>query len=226
VYFEVSRSNVYMRHERGANLFTADFQVEGDRMVGYIRGAVPPVRITLTRVRPSTPAVAATAPPPASPPASTPGPAPAPAPLAPEPPKEPPSVAAAPQAPAPAEPGRPVPGEFTEIAEVKPIYFDFDKYDIRPDDATILDADAEWLKTNEEALVLIEGHCDQRGTAEYNLALGERRARATRDHLVSSGISAERISIVSLGAEHPVCTEENEACWSKNRRAAVLVRPR
>src|SRR2546428_173500 len=152
-----------------------------------------------------------------------------PAPSAPGPPRAPPSVAAAPPpppAPMPAEPGRPAPKEFSEIAEVKPIYFDFDKYNIRPDDAKILEANAEWLKTNAEALVLIEGHCDQRGTAEYNLALGERRARAARDHLISSGISAERISIVSLGAEQPVCTEETEACWAKQRRANFLVKQR
>ncbi|PYM40397.1 MAG: peptidoglycan-associated lipoprotein Pal [Candidatus Rokuibacteriota bacterium] len=181
-------------------------------MIGSIRDADPPVRIVLTRVTSSTPAVAA----PALPPAPAPG--------APEPSKTPPVVAAAP--PAPAEPGRPVLKDFTVIAEVKPIYFDFDKYDIRPDDAKILEANVEWLKTNAEALVLIEGHCDQRGTAEYNLALGERRARAARDHLVSSGVAAERISVVSLGAEQPVCTEENEACWSKNRRANFLVKPR
>jgi len=223
VQFDVSRNDVVMRHELGGSVFRADFKVEGDRMVGYIRDADPPVRIVLTRVRPSAPVVAAPAPPPAS------RPAPAPAPVAPEPPTAPPSVAAAPPpppAPMPAEPGRPAPKEFSEIAEVKPIYFDFDKYNIRPDDAKILEANAEWLKTNAEALVLIEGHCDQRGTAEYNLALGERRARAARDHFISSGISAERISIVSLGAEQPVCTEETEACWAKNRRANFLVKQR
>jgi len=214
VAFETSGDEVDMRHELGGSLFRADFKVEGDQMIGTIRDADPPVRIVLTRVTPLTPAVAA----PALSPASTPG--------APEPAQTPPAVAAAPPAPAPAEPGRPVPKDFTAIAEVKPIYFDFDKYDIRPDDAKILEANAEWLKTNAEALVLIEGHCDQRGTAEYNLALGERRARAARDHLISSGISAERISIVSLGAEQPVCTEEAEACWAKNRRANFLVKQR
>jgi len=212
VAFETSGNEVVMRHELGGSLFRADFKVEGDQMIGSIRDADPPVRIVLTRVTSSTPAVAA------------PALHPAPAPGAPEPSKTPPVVAAAP--PAPAEPGRPVLKDFTVIAEVKPIYFDFDKYDIRPDDAKILEANVEWLKTNAEALVLIEGHCDQRGTAEYNLALGERRARAARDHLVSSGVAAERISVVSLGAEEPVCTEENEACWSKNRRANFLVKPR
>ena len=133
---------------------------------------------------------------------------------------------AVPIAAAPAEPGRPEPKEFAEVAEVKPIYFDFDKYDIRPDDAKILEANVEWLKAHPEMLVLIEGHCDPRGTPEYNIALGERRARAARNHLISSGVAADRISIVSFGAEHPVCTEETEECYAKNRRAIFLVRPR
>src|SRR5207253_8770293 len=103
--------------------------------------------------------------------------APRPPPAAPEPPKAPEPIAAA-----PAEPGRPEPKEFAEVAEVKPIYFDFDKYDIRPDDAKILEANVEWLKAHPAMLVLIEGHCDPRGTAEYNVARGARRARAARDH--------------------------------------------
>ncbi|MBI2159688.1 MAG: OmpA family protein, partial [Candidatus Rokubacteria bacterium] len=155
--------------------------------------------------------------------------APAPAPVAPEPPKPPEPIAAAPAPPPaapPAEPARSVPKEFAAIDAVKPIYFDFDKHDLRPDDAKILDANAEWLKTNAETLLLIEGYCDERGTPEYNLALGERRAQATRDYLISRGIAAERISIVGIGAERAVCTETTEACWSQNRRAIFLVKPR
>ena len=121
---------------------------------------------------------------------------------------------------------RPGPNEFTENAAVKPIYFDFDQYDIRSDDAKTLAANAEWLKTNPATPVLIEGHCDERGTTEYNIALGERRARAARNYLISSGIAAERISIVSFGAERGVCTESTEGCWSKNRRAIFRVGPR
>src|SRR2546425_848090 len=90
----------------------------------------------------------------------------------------------------------------------------------------ILEANAEWLRKSAAMLVLIEGHCDERGTIEYNLALGERRARAARDYLISNGMAAERISIVSFGAERPVCTEATEGCWSKNRRAVFLLRPR
>jgi peptidoglycan-associated lipoprotein len=142
-------------------------------------------------------------------------PAPAPAPAPPT---------AAPQAPATA--ARPSPKEFVAIPELKPIYFDFDKYDIRPADAKVLDANASWLKSNAAQLVLIEGHCDERGTNEYNLALGERRAKSTMNYLVSQGVQASRITIISYGEERPVCTQHNEECWSKNRRAQFLVKPR
>ena len=221
VEFEVSGSEVVMRHELGAHVFIADLKVEKDRMVGYLRDAKPAVRVVLTRVGggPSS----AAAPVVASPPA------PAPAPVAPEPPKPPEPIAAAPAPPPaamPAEPARSVPKEFAEIDAVKPIYFDFDKHDIRPDDAKTLDANAEWLKTNAEMLLLIEGYCDERGTAEYNLALGERRAQATRDYLISRGIAAERISIAGVGEDRAVCTEQADECWSKNRRAITLVKPR
>jgi peptidoglycan-associated lipoprotein len=144
-------------------------------------------------------------------------------------------AAAAPTSPAaPGAPGgapsqavaaRPEPKEFRAIPELKPIYFDFDKYDVRPADAKILDSNAAWLKTNAAQLVLIEGHCDERGTNEYNLALGERRAKATMNYLVSQGVQASRITVISYGEERPVCTEKNEACWAKNRRAQLLVKP-
>jgi peptidoglycan-associated lipoprotein len=135
-----------------------------------------------------------------------------------------PPVTAAPQAPTAA--ARPSPKEFTAIPELKPIYFDFDKYDIRPADAKILDANAQWLKSNDNQRVLIEGHCDERGTNEYNLALGERRAKSTMNYLVSQGVQASRITIISYGEERPVCSQKNEECWSKNRRAQFLVKPR
>ena len=111
------------------------------------------------------------------------------------------------------------------VAELKDVFFDFDKYDIRPGDGKILDANAAWLKSNDN-LVLIEGHCDERGTNEYNLALGERRAKSTMNYLVSQGIQASRITIISYGEERPVCTEKTEECWAKNRRAHFLVKPR
>jgi peptidoglycan-associated lipoprotein len=116
--------------------------------------------------------------------------------------------------------------EFIAVPELRDIHFEFDKYDIRADDTKILDANATWLKTNSNMLVLVEGHCDERGTNEYNLALGERRAKAAMNYLVSQGVQASRITIISYGEERPVCAEKNEACWAKNRRAHFLVKPR
>jgi peptidoglycan-associated lipoprotein len=109
-------------------------------------------------------------------------------------------------------------------ANLNDIRFDFDKYDIRPGDAKTLDADAGWLKANPQNLVLIEGHCDERGTNEYNLALGERRAKSTMNYLVAQGVQASRITIISYGKERPVCTEHNEGCWAQNRRAHFLTK--
>jgi len=158
--------------------------------------------------------------------AAAPAPAPASAPVpAPSPSASSGAAAAAPAA-APAQAPRPSPKEFMAVAALKEIFFDFDKYDIRPEDAKTLDANASWLKSNSDNLVLIEGHTDERGTNEYNLALGERRAKATMNYLVSQGIQANRITIISYGEERPVCTEKTEACWAKNRRAAFLVKPR
>jgi peptidoglycan-associated lipoprotein len=131
---------------------------------------------------------------------------------------------AAPSTAAPATPPRP--SEFSETANLKDVYFDFDRYDIRPADAQVLDGNATWLKSNANNLVLIEGHCDERGTNEYNLALGERRAKSTMNYLVSQGIQANRITIISYGKERPVCNEKTEACWQKNRRAHFLVKAR
>jgi len=121
---------------------------------------------------------------------------------------------------------RPAPSEFTASADLKDIRFDFDKYDIRPTDAKTLDGNAGWLKSNPNHLVLIEGHCDERGTNEYNLALGERRAKSTMNYLVSQGVQASRITIISYGEERPVCTQKTEECWAQNRRAHFLVKPR
>ena len=120
---------------------------------------------------------------------------------------------------------RPQPATFGENADVKPVYFDFDRYEIRPGDAKTLEADAAWLKTH-DVLILIEGQCDERGTEEYNMALGDRRAQATLSYLVALGIAADRISTVSYGKERPVCAEHTEACWALNRRAHIVVKPR
>jgi len=101
----------------------------------------------------------------------------------------------------------------------KPIYFDFDKSDVRPDAKPILEAIAMDLKANPAKYLLVEGHCDERGTNEYNLALGERRALSTREYLVSLGVGAEMIVTISYGEERPVELGHDEASWSQNRRA-------
>ena len=159
-------------------------------------------------------------------------PAPAPVPAAPPaaPPASAPPAPAAPPAqaapvPAPVETARPAPKDFAPTAELPDIYFDFDKSAIRPDAAKVLLASAEWLKAHAGHLLLIEGHCDERGTNEYNVALGDRRAKATRDFLVAQGVATRRITLISYGEERPQCTEHNEQCWSRNRRSHFLVKP-
>ena len=124
----------------------------------------------------------------------------------------------------PSPPTPPMVSEFKENPNLKDIHFDFDKYNIRPGDAKILDANASWLKSNAGNLVLIEGHCDERGTNEYNLALGERRAKSTMNYLVAQGVQASRITIISYGKERPLCPEHNEGCWARNRRAHFLTK--
>jgi peptidoglycan-associated lipoprotein len=116
--------------------------------------------------------------------------------------------------------------EFVAVPELRDIHFEFDKYDVRAEDTKVLDANAAWLKTNSNMLILVEGHCDERGTNEYNLALGERRAKAALNYLVAQGVQASRITIISYGEERPACAEKNDACWAKNRRAHFLVKPR
>ncbi len=106
---------------------------------------------------------------------------------------------------------------------LKEIYFDFDRYDLRSDARETLKANAGWLKTNLSAIVQIEGHCDERGTTEYNLALGAKRAQAAKDYLVALGVAAERLSTISYGKELPVCTEHTEACWQRNRRDRFVI---
>jgi peptidoglycan-associated lipoprotein len=119
------------------------------------------------------------------------------------------------------EPG--VIGEVFESKLLKDIHFDFDKYDIRPEDAAILKESAALLKKFPNVKIQIEGHCDERGTVEYNLALGERRANKTKDYLVSLGLSVARISTISYGKERPFDPAHNEEAWSKNRRAHAII---
>ncbi len=121
---------------------------------------------------------------------------------------------------------RPSLAEFSEGPGLADVHFDFDRYDIRPQDATTLATNADWLKSNPDTLLLIEGHCDERGTNEYNLALGEHRAKSTMNYLVAQGVRASRITIISYGEERPRCTEHAEACWGENRRSHLLVKSR
>jgi len=230
VLLEVSGSTLLVTHELGPRHLKALFKVSGDRMVGHFPDAEPPVRLVLDREKPAPPKVAAA--PPAPPRAAMP-PAPPSAPTA-ESTPTPPAVALTPppgseQAPSseakPDASTRPAPQDFAEVPELKSVHFDFDKAAIRPEDVPVLDQNAEWLKGN-EVLVLIEGHADERGTNEYNLALGERRAKVVRDHLVQKGVAADRINTVSYGEERPACADKGEACWKQNRRSNSLVRPR
>jgi len=108
---------------------------------------------------------------------------------------------------------------------LKDVYFDYDRYDLRGDARETLRVNADWLKSNPAARVEIEGHCDDRGTNEYNLALGAKRAQSAKDYLATLGISAERLSTISYGAEIPVCKDQSEGCWRQNRRARFVVLP-
>jgi peptidoglycan-associated lipoprotein len=103
------------------------------------------------------------------------------------------------------------------------VFFDYDKSVLRDEGRASLQKNAEWLKRWGSTRITVEGHCDSRGTAEYNLALGERRAGAARDYLISLGIAADRVLAVSKGKEQPFCREENETCWQQNRRGHFIV---
>jgi peptidoglycan-associated lipoprotein len=106
-----------------------------------------------------------------------------------------------------------------QAAALQPIFFDFDKSFIRDDARPVLRANADYLKANPNVNIRIEGNCDERGTIEYNQALGQRRAAAAKKYLTDLGVSGKRISLISYGKEKPVCTESTEDCWQKNRRA-------
>jgi len=120
----------------------------------------------------------------------------------------------------------PNPREFVPTVELKDIHFEFDRAEIGSEAATVLDANAQWLKANPSHLVLVEGHADERGTSEYNLALGDRRAKASMNYLIAHGVRANRISIISYGEEQPLCREHTEECWTQNRRAHFGIKAR
>jgi peptidoglycan-associated lipoprotein len=106
---------------------------------------------------------------------------------------------------------------------LKDAFFDFDKSELRDDARTALASDADWLKQYSSIQVLIEGHCDERGTEEYNLALGDRRANAAKEYLASLGVDGSRMKTVSYGKDRPFCTEHTEDCWQQNRRAHLVI---
>jgi peptidoglycan-associated lipoprotein len=113
-------------------------------------------------------------------------------------------------------------GELTETEfeqNVKPVFFDYDSYSVRPDAQQTITQDASFLQSHPDAKILIAGYCDDRGSAEYNLALGQNRANSAKTALTQAGVDASRIRTISYGKEKQFCTEENESCWQQNRRA-------
>jgi peptidoglycan-associated lipoprotein len=208
---KIKGEKVTLRHDAGGHLFTADLKLsdDGEHLYGLVRGDHHPrVALVLTRAPDAiTPPQAAMA---------TPGkvePAPKVVVITPEP-KEPDT------------PSRSREEQFVGVAELSPIHFDFDKAELRKDALDTITAHLAWLKDHAEAILLIEGHCDERGTDEYNVALGERRAKSVSDLLSAHGIAPDRISTTSFGRERPVCTGGNEECRMKNRRAEFRVKTR
>lgn len=116
-------------------------------------------------------------------------------------------------------------GQYVESKEnmFSDILFDYDKYDVQESYRQTLHSISVWMSKNTAARLSIEGHCDERGTNEYNLALGDRRAKSVKDNLISLGVASARIDIISYGEEKPVCKEQSEDCWAKNRRAHFTV---
>ena len=115
-------------------------------------------------------------------------------------------------------------GKRATAGPLRDVNFDFDRHDLSPDAREILKGHATWLKANPQATVEVEGHCDDRGTNEYNLALGAKRAESVKRYLIDLGIGASRLSTISYGEELPLCKEQNKSCWAKNRRAHFVVK--
>ena len=139
----------------------------------------------------------------------------------------PPPVQSAPATPAPAPvtTSRILPGsaEDFRVNVGDTVHFGYNEYNIEDNDKGVLGRQAQWLAKYPSVRVTVEGHADERGTREYNLALGARRANAVKEYLVSQGVSTARVETVSYGKERPICTESNEACWSQNRRGVTTV---
>lgn len=103
--------------------------------------------------------------------------------------------------------------------DLKSLHFDFDKYNVKPEDQGIMKGNAAVIQAAAGKHTVIEGHCDERGSAEYNIALGDRRAKSAKSYLTNLGVGGDKLSTISYGEERPVCTDHNEGCWWKNRRA-------
>jgi len=163
------------------------------------------------------------------PPAPAPPPPPPAAPAPPPPPPPPPRAAAAPPPTAPAALSeeevfaRKSLDQLNAERPLDDVYFDLDESNIRSDARSSLQKDADWMKRWASTQITIEGHCDSRGSSEYNLALGSRRATAVKDYLVSLGVPAARVTIVSKGKEQPFCSQEEESCWQQNRRGHFVI---
>ena len=145
---------------------------------------------------------------------------------APRPTNPPPEVRVAlPSSPVvvPEAPTRVAPGAIGAESPIKDAFFEYDRYALREDQKAALNEDGAWLKGNAGAKVLIEGHCDERGSAEYNLGLGEHRAKAVKDSLIASGVAADRISIISYGKERPFVLGHDESAWKWNRRGHFVL---
>jgi peptidoglycan-associated lipoprotein len=127
------------------------------------------------------------------------------------------------QAPPPPPPTPTVTDEDLFNQSVKDVYFDYDKADVRGDQQSSIQADAQFFNQHPNMNFTIEGHCDERGSTEYNLALGDQRASAVKSALTAAGINASRIKTISYGKEKPFCTESNEACWQQNRRGHLVL---
>src|SRR5574337_491206 len=133
-------------------------------------------------------------------------------------------VVTPPPVPRPEQPVKQAAQAVRQESPLKDIFFDFDRSNIRPDAKAALAEDIGWLGTHATAAITIEGHCDERGTSEYNLALGERRAQAAKDYLVALGINAKRVTVVSYGKERPFIVGHDEYAWKWNRRAHFVVK--
>lgn len=115
-------------------------------------------------------------------------------------------------------------GEFAEASQFEPVYFTFDKYELADDAKKSAEKNAEQLKSFRKNDVLVEGHCDDRGTIEYNIALGQKRAKTVSDYYAGLGIEGDKLTTISYGKEKPVCAEATEDCWQRNRRAETKIR--